>query len=403
MRPLARILPSLGLMAMAGCLRHLPSVETVRLAPGPSASPEISASEPVPSASPASSASPLFTEDQEASSSKIPISAGPQSDLFYYDPVLVDLFAIPGAGHDIENPSFFDGDRRIVFDQDGEIYAWDRYLDTREALQAVNQIPDVSDPGWDASASVMVFHNPSSAYLFARFDEAGLVARLASASEPTRASEPPASASSSTGASAVATASPRPSAAPPPQPSAPPAVPSPPLPAAAFSNVWLQGVVVGLAKIAAVGSRHGGIADANIDNNDIEVAFITGDGGLYLYWLSTGSLEQVTIANSVGDGHVEEMALSPAGDLVVFRSGDHLYLYRLLAETIDPLPYANLAYNAIRAHTPLWITNREFYYRLDLPGGRMLFARYNWLTETVRAAFFFNAVLGVGFQAISSP
>ncbi len=291
--------------------------------------------------------SPLFEENTERSIAEIPINAGPHSNLFYYDPVPGDMTAVYAAGPDIENPSFFDQFHRIMFDQEGKIYAWDLGLAAKEAPEAVNEIADVADPMWDASESVMLFHNPDSAYLFVRFD----------------------------------------------QPAPPPD---------ARSGVWLQGQVLGFPKIAAVGSRHGGIVDANLDDAATEVAFITGDGGLYIYGIRAGTLYQATAVNQVGDGRVEEMALCPAGSQVAFRSGSHLFLYFLQSNVIDPLPFANAADDAIYAHAPHWITNQEFWVLLDLPDGRTLFARYNWLTETVRAAFFFNTALGAGFQTTTS-
>ena len=398
-------------LPLVGCM-HARVPLLARTPPAPTAS-EPPVSEPVatPGASPSQPPSPLFKENTELSIGEIPINAGPRSNLFYYDPRLGDMIAVYAAGPDVENPSFFDNFRRLMFDQDGKIYAWDLALDAKEAPEAVDQIPDVADPVWNASGSVMVFHNPANAYLFVRFDQPAMLDRITAAARTadtalaaSRSIATPspsvagatkaggARTSSSVGTSPAATPAAKPA-------SFPTAAP----PTDASSGVWLQGQVFGFPKIAAVGALHGGIADAHIDSAATEVAFITGDGGLYLYGILAGTLYQATAANRVGDGRVEEMALCPAGSPIAFRSGGHLFLYFLQSGSIDPMPYANAVDSAVRAYSPLWVTNQEFWYLLDLPDGRTLFARYNWLTETVRTAFFFNVVLGGGFQTLSAP
>ncbi len=338
-----------------------PGAERVRAAASP----------PEPIASPVATesiASPLatgsvFIFENEASSSKFPIATGPDRNLFYFDPALREMVAIPGAGAGIANPTFIDDDRRIIFDQVGEIWAWDRLLEAKVAFQGVNLIPNVADPGFDAKGRLMVFHNPQSVYLWTRLDLNNLPGPSAEASSSAESAPAP--------------------------------------PANVYSGMNFLGQVVSLAKVESVAVTHGGIVDGNIDGDAKLIAFVTGDGLLWVYWLRTGALQALTQANSVGTGRVISLSLNVSGSPIVFGSGDRLYLYHLATGQIDPMPFGNLAYNAMRARDPFWMSSREFYYHLDLVDGRDLFARYAWLSETVRAAFFFNNVFGEGIHLIS--
>lgn len=69
--------------------------------------------------------------------------------LFLYDDILKDNYALPGAGENVNNPQYFDGDK-IIFDRCGRIFVYDL---KGEVLCALNDINGLGVPVHRPSAS----------------------------------------------------------------------------------------------------------------------------------------------------------------------------------------------------------------------------------------------------------
>ncbi|MBU6428913.1 MAG: PD40 domain-containing protein, partial [Cyanobacteria bacterium REEB65] len=173
--------------------------------------------------------------------------------------------------------------------------------------------------------------------------------------------------------------------------------------------IWINGVVAALSKVNAVGLLHGGITWIRISANGRWAVFTTGDGCLFTYDVVNPVVYQVTDANvaacfamdpdiSPDGSQIVWTGIGPDGSLKIFR-------YDRVAQLVDPMPFANLAMDAVDAFDPRflgpdgsWIVY-DVFTQSHYGGLRVL--GYNWITEFVRTFTILNSVQGTGNQSIS--
>lgn len=270
-------------------------------------------------------------------------------NLFVYDDVLKDNYALPGAGVGIENPQVFDNGTKVLFNRvDGTIWFYDVLGEINVQFNDVNILGvPVVRPSITLDGSVMTFIAAPG------WNWGG-----------------------------------------------------------GYAMIWINGVLAELAKVNAVGAFRGGIRWIRISGNGRWAVFTTGDGGLFVYDVMNPMVLEVTDARAAGF-YATHPDISWDGSQIVWTGiepGDgslKIFRYDRINALVDPMPFANIAMNAFDAFTPrflgpdtTWLT-----YGVSIGSRRGGFRvlGYNWLTEAVRTLTILNNVAGQGVQLISDP
>ncbi len=269
------------------------------------------------------------------------------SGLFVYDDMLKDNYALPGAGLGVRNPEIFDNGTKVLFDRvDGTIWFYDVLAELNVQFNDTNTLGvPVIRPSINEPGTIMTF-----------IAAPGLAFNRG------------------------------------------------------YAMIWMNGVVAELAKVNAVGALRGGISWIRISGNGTWAVFTTGDGGLFLYDVVNPMVFEITDARVAG-AFSTHPDISFDGSQVVWTgidAGDgslKMFRYDRLAQLVDPMPFANLAMNAVDVFDPefltpdgTWIVYDAFIGSRD--GGFRVLA-YNWLTEAVRTLTILNNVIGDGINLIS--
>ncbi len=289
--------------------------------------------------------------------------------LFYWDPPSIDVYPIPAVGAGVFNVALIDDDRRVVFDQAGSCWAWD--LASEMKFRIPTAVSPCIDPSFSADANLMLFHDARGVYLWFREDWPFATGSIAF----------------STASMVVATASGTTSAD----------------VAEGWKPSLPTGSTVELTKFGPIAADHGGILDANLDGAARTVIAVTGDGLLWQYLIREDRFRILADLRAVGDGVVTSIYLDPSGTHLTFASGPRLFLYHLDSRLLDPIPYANNAYDAVAATAPVWISSDEFHYLATDAAGRLHLLRYHWRSELVRTATILGGIFASGIHLLSDP
>lgn len=263
------------------------------------------------------------------------------SQLFVYDDLLKDNYALPGAGGGIANPECYLGGRYIVFDRGGQILFYDVERHLACAFNNVNGCGPVARPSISEDGQTLVFVG----------------------------------------------------------------YPGPIGPCGSDGGVaylWSCGAVCELSKVNVAATPEGGVNWIRISADGRWAVFTTALGGLYLYDLQNPMVLAVPDVHDVG-GFAAMPDISPDGTQLVFTALDRscgrptIFRFDRLSGMIDPLPFANAAFGSIAACNPQFLGGDgvHLYFQALSPEGcypRFRVLEYDWITERVRTLTVLNSV-----------
>ncbi|MBM3270528.1 MAG: hypothetical protein FJZ01_23080 [Candidatus Sericytochromatia bacterium] len=276
-----------------------------------------------------------------------PFSLTGFAGLFVYDDMLKDNYALPGAGLGVRNPEIFDNGTKVLFDRiDGTIWFYDVLAELNVQFNDTNTLGvPVIRPSINETGTIMTFV-AVPAFVYNR----------------------------------------------------------------GIAMIWMNGVVAEISKVNAVGALRGGISWIRVSGNGTWATFTTGDGGLFVYDVFNPTVYEVLDARVAG-GFATHPDISFDGSQVVWTGIDpgdgtlKIFRYDRIGGLVDPMPFANVAMNAIDTFDPEFLTpdGTWFVYGAFIgsrDGGFRVLA-YNWLTEAVRTLTILNNVIGDGINLIS--
>jgi hypothetical protein len=159
--------------------------------------------------------------------------------------------------------------------------------------------------------------------------------------------------------------------------------------------LWANGCTVELAPVNATAACQGGVNWIRISADGCWAVFTTALGGLFTYDFQTQMVCTVADACAVGPASMPD--ISPDGTCVAFTAlsgpcgAPAIFVYNRVTDCLDPLPFANVAANAIATFNPQFLGTNQLFYEAVLPdcAAPRLFA-YNLDLRLVRTLSVLN-------------